>query len=285
MKERISLFIERTNLRTATAAFVFLVLGFIALIVTIDDKTWQYHTPWRSLIQTVGSLLVVTGLISIAWELLCKRSLTEEVLARAGLSNDITKAGLTTIQENFRNTTPLWNTLLADATDLIFFVCWAESWRKDYYSLLEGILRRGGKITVILPDPQHQYTVQTLSTHFGNYTLDQIVEKISRARNQYENLSKEYGCQKGLLEIWFIKRSPLFSWYRVDNKHAVFAFYAHRGYMSGAVPVPMIVVHKGGYLYDFATKEMEFLISGESEARKVFPNDQRSIETSSRSDE
>ena len=72
------------------------------------------------------------------------------------------------------------------------------------------------------------------------------------------------------MSIWLVKRTPFFSWYRIDARTVIFAFYAHRGKTS----VPSVVCRRGGHLFDFADAEFSFLLSPESGARK-FTNEEK----------
>ena len=243
------------------------IIGFILITVGTKPASESItQTRLDVILVSVGATLLSAGVLSSLWELLAKRAYTEETLKRVGLKNDVVKAGVVQFVDNFRSSEIDWGDLLGNAKELDLFVCWAYTWRNMNKEKLEGILsRKGGKIRLILPDLDDELIVKRLSHDFKGYDEEKVRQRISDAIDFFKELDSN--AASGQVEIWCISRSPQFSWYRVDTK-VIFAFSAHRGKDA----VPTIVGQQGGFLYDFAVMEFEFLFEPtQSTSRRVYP--------------
>lgn len=82
----------------------------------------------------------------------------------------------------------------------------------------------------------------------------------------FQKLHHERKNQSARVEISLVRRVPLFSWYRLDEQVAVLACYAHRQKVSA---IPTFVCRRGGFLYEFAAQEFDYLLSDVAGARRV----------------
>ena len=243
------------------------IIGFVLITMGMKKPSGSMmQTRMDVILVSVGATLLSAGMLSSLWELFAKRAYTEETLRRVGLKNDVVKAGIVQFVDNFRSAEIDWEDILVNARELDLFVCWAYTWRNMYQEKLKGIInRKAGKIRLILPDLEDDLIVKRLSHDFKDYDDEKVKQRISEAIDFFKELDSNE--ESGHVEIWCISCSPQFSWYRIDNK-VVFAFSAHRG--KDAVPV--IIGQEGGFLYDFATKEFEFLFEPtRSRSRRVYP--------------
>ncbi len=258
---------ERPGLCSVIAAMLLVITGSLLLYWSACDGCWAQWSSPRAFVQAFGALLLASGLLAVLWDLFTKRAFAEKILDLAGLARDVNAAGITQVVRSFRGKELNWHDLLNNVRSLDLFVCWAKTWRNSYQENLQAILaRKGGQITVVLPDPEDDATMSSLDNHFAGYTKDRICNEIREACDFFVKLHQDRAEHTSCLRIWLVKRAPLFSWYRIDGTTAVFAFYAHRGKTS----VPSIVCTRGGHLFDFANAELSFLLSSESGARE-FP--------------
>lgn len=260
------------SFRVVLISILLCFLGFLLIYFnTPDPSKTNSITKWQTIFCSLGSTLFAAGLISVLWDLFAKRAFAEEILARAHLSNDILKAGLIQFIDSFRSKDMDWHKLLKSTTSLDVFVCWAYTWRNQYDDLLREIISdRRGRIRIILPHPEHKPTIMNLASCFSDKNEEQIKNIIDEAIHYFEelDLDKVSGNPMNRVEVWLVGRDPKYSWYLMDN-YGVFAFYAHRGKEK----VPTLVFKKGGYLYEYACKEFEYLTSEQSNAIKVYPKD------------
>jgi len=252
--------------RTILIGILVGLLGIGLLWWTADQGRWANATSWQAFGQQLGSLFVVTGLLTLLWDLFSRRAFAQELLELTGLAACVRSAGVTKIASSFRAELE-WGELLRDARALDVFVCWARTWRNQHETHLAAILeRKGGLIRVVLPDYEHADTVAAMANHFADYDGDRVRQEIKDAVAFFKALHQSRKHKDARVEVYLVKRVPLFSWYLIDESAAVLAFYAHRAKVSS---VPALVCQRGGYLYDFAAKEFEFLSVTTNEARAV----------------
>lgn len=256
------------NFRVIIIAIFVSLFGFALIYFNTPGPSQTISfTKWQTILCSLGGTLFSVGFISILWDLAAKRAFAEEILTRANLSNDVIKAGLIQIADNFRSPEVNWHEMLKHTKTLDVFVCWAYTWRNQHQELLKEIINTpNGKIRVILPDPEHESTIQNLSNSFSGYNEQKVRDRINEAIDFFIDMDRPEGVPLNHLEIWLIDRDPKYSWYRMDNC-SVFAFYAHRGKEK----VPTLVSKKDGYLYNFSCKEFEFFFSEQSNARIIYP--------------
>ncbi len=247
-----------TNVGSVLLAVLFIATGAI-LLFGIGHSDAKGPGPWVLLLRDFGSLLVVTGVFTIIWELVGRRALFDEFWSKAQLAESIRAAGLGHVAESFR--TLDWVSLLRHATRLDIFFSYGRTWRNAHSESLEALLRRpDGRIRVVLPDPDNSEIVSELARRFQQ-TGEQVATAIREGIASFSSLRTDTAAGERL-EIWVVPFAPVFSCYRVDQK-AVFALYRHR---AGRGPVPAFVVDSGGYLYDFIREEFNVMLGG---ARRI----------------
>lgn len=69
----------------------------------------------------------------------------------------------------------------------------------------------------------------------------------------------------GSVELWFLPKCPVFSFYRFDHI-GILAMYKHQ---KGRGNVPTFVFEQGGTLYDFMRQEFDAMIKDDGLAIKV----------------
>jgi hypothetical protein len=264
----IKLLKERVTLRTLLVAFVVASLGIGLLYAAAHKDWWKNYEVWQTVVQNVGSLLLVTVVITILWELWGKRAFLDEVLAKAQVSKEIAFAGITKITDSFHHDID-WRSYFRTVNKLDIFFAYARTWRNTYTQELQEVAsREDARIRVVLPDPENEQTVIELARRF-NYTPEELRTLIREAETQFRSLRSSIGAKGAHIDIWFLPAAPLFTFYRFD-RIAILALYSH---CRERVPVPTFVCEMGGTLYDYIRKEFEAMIRQGGLARLITGED------------
>jgi hypothetical protein len=252
---------EILNLKAMVASLAAVLVGLGMLYASA--VLGEHHPRWEVVVREAGALVFVTGLLSIFWELLAKRSLANEIINKVGISRQILAAGLRKVTPNFHRDID-WPELFKDAHQIDIFFAYGGSWRAAHYEELTAFARRSGaRLRIVLPDPDDAGIVDGMARRFGK-TPAEIQERIRSSRSDFE-LTATNAVAK--IEVWYLPRSPVFSYYRFDSV-AIVALYHHKDIRA---TVPAFTFAKPGSLYDFFTDEFESMMIGDAPpARKVF---------------
>lgn len=194
------------------------------------------------------------------WDLLGKRALLDEVLAKAQLSRDIDEAGVSRITDTFQGEKLDWASYFRTVNNLDIFVSYARSWRNTHLEQLRRLARKkNARIRVVLPDPEDEQTVFELAQRF-DYTPEYLVNLIEEAKVEYDRLRFPSGAS---VEVWFLPVAQTFSFYIFDHT-AVIALYTHR---RERLPVPTLVCDQGGWLHAYVREEFDDMVGGTGLAR------------------
>jgi hypothetical protein len=195
-------------------------------------------------LREVGALLVVTGALSVFWDLRGRRALTNELLSAADLSSDITTAGLRRIVMRYLDVE--WDSLLNTANHVDLFFTYAQTWRNTHVNGLRRLVaREGTRLRVILPDRDNAALMAQLAAKFS-YTTPQLQSYIDNAESDFANLSRQAAPQ-ATVELRRTAEFPVFTYYRFDRR----CFSVLYSQASGRVEVPTFECEQGGTLYGF----------------------------------
>lgn len=238
-----------TNLRVTIAAGVVTVVGLVMLIASgtnewlLDDT----HAAWRDVASQVGSLVLVSGIATLYWDLRGKRDLITEVLARVALKEDVEVAGLTAVSVDYR-TVP-WGDYIDRAKKIDLFMAYGQSWRKTYWPNLERFAGKSShRLRLFLPDPHDTATVELLSKRF-KYEFHVTRGLIEEMATAMAALSKPNGAK---IEIYYRAGDPTFTLYKFDDL-AVATLYSNTR-KRGSVPTFTV---RGGTLGEFFDANLE----------------------------
>jgi hypothetical protein len=244
---------EVTSLRASLLLVVFSVVGVLFLWGSAKAEE-SHHLLWAALSRELGSLLLVTLVLTLLWDILGKRSFADEILAKAGLSRDLNDAGIQVITESFQDPRINWDQLFSNACHLDIFVAYASTWRNSHMNQLGRLLRRqDSRLRVILPDPGNAPIVEELAARF-QISADELQSRINDSISSFQQLNDG---NRDNVQIYLCPVAPLYTMYRFDSS-AVIAFYNHR---LGRIPVPALICNEKGYLYRHVTEEIEGLIA------------------------
>lgn len=265
MEKNTALLSERVNLRSALLALCLFVVGLLFMIWAANKTLWAQDSTWQKLVETLGTSLLVTGLITIAWDLIGKRAFAEELLSKVSMSRELMDAGIIQVVSSFQSREIDWDALFEKATDVDLLFLGSSTWRNHNFRQLEALARRKyARLRIVLPDPSETSVTAELSNRM-NIDVTKIISRTNDAIEFFQKLSKDFPQAK--IEVWLMKKSPLFSVFRFDDK-AVVSFYSHRAKL---VEVPTIICIHKGEIYNYVMGELSALFEEGSIATKIVP--------------
>lgn len=203
-------------------------------------------------LREVGALLVVTGALSVFWELRGRRALTNEVLSAAELSSDITTAGLKRIATHYLDVE--WDGLLSEANHVDLFFAYARTWRNTHAAGLRRLVaREGTRLRIILPDRDNAALIAQLTAKFS-YTTAELQDHIDNAESDFANLRRQ-AAAGATVELRRTAEFPVFSYYRLDRR----CFGVLYSQAPGRVEVPTFECEQGGTLAWFFRDQFDKL--------------------------
>jgi hypothetical protein len=244
-KEKLSLLVERVNLRLLLVATLVVGGGLVLLYISGINRYWRDAEPWQVLLRTLGSSFVVTGGLTMIWNFFGKRAFLDEILQKVGVAKELEFAGLSQITNSFYADVK-WDSLFHSVRKLDLFFAYAQTWRNSHTEQIRRVARTAGtRIRVVLPDPDDIGVVAELARRFSSRP-EEIKAKIEDAERYFVDLC-ENATTLAEIRIWLLPAAPQFSFYRFD-KSGVITLYSHRHERSA---VPSFVVERGGTLYDY----------------------------------
>lgn len=233
--------------KTVVLALVFLLVGLIVLWVS--GLEWsEANGPFSAFLSQLGGLLVATGLITIAWDLLGRRAFADEVLAKAKLSTDVVDSGLVRVTDQYLDEVE-WAELFRNVHKLDIVVAYASTWRNAHRGRLEAAARRGCRIRVFLPDYRDDDTIKVLA---GRFSMDPAALK-SKIQEAVVDIRSLPVADPASLQVYLRKGDLVFSCYRFDSR-AVLTLYSHSRERRTNVPT---FVMNGGSLFTYVYTELE----------------------------
>jgi hypothetical protein len=231
---------------------VLVALGVGLLYLSHELEGTKGPSSGDTTLREVGALLVVTGVLSVFWELRGRRALTNEVLSAAELSSDITTAGLKRIATHYLDVE--WDGLLNEANHVDLFFAYARTWRNAHVAGLRRLVaREGTRLRVILPDRDNPALMAQLAAKF-DYTTSELQDHIDNAESDFVNLSRQ-AVPLATVELRRTTEFPVFSYYRLDRR----CFGVLYSQAPGRVEVPTFECEQGGTLASFFRDQFDKL--------------------------
>lgn len=250
-RQRIS---EIVSLRAALFSLLLVLAGIGFLFLSANCEGW--HWPiCESVFREAGAFCLVTFILALWWEVIGRRSFTDELLSKIGMARDLELAGITTVAMDFRDSRIDWKDMFSSSSRLDVWIAYGSTWRNYHLAEIEEFLRQEGNLLQIaVPDLNDTRILQTLAERFSEDPA-RLQAKIQETIREFRGLANG----PGKVRIYLAKSVPLFTFYRFSNS-AVIAFYNHR---KGRLSVPTLVCRKEGTLYQYIGEEFAFLASGE----------------------
>ncbi|MHA1280759.1 MAG: hypothetical protein ACTSQ8_26730 [Candidatus Helarchaeota archaeon] len=253
------LYSERVTLHLIIIAIGLIILGF-SLIWSTTVIPWPCC---RIFIENLGASLFVPATITLIWELKAKRLFLDEILVKTQVSRDVALAGLLKITNRFHDDIE-WRKYIEKSSKIDIFFAYGRTWRGTHEEHLKTAIRNNkARIRIVLPDPNNKDIVSDLTRRFDIDKEEDLKGRIEDAVNYFKKLKAEH--EGSSVELWFLPKSPVFSFYRFDHI-GILATYKHQ---KGRGNVPTFVFEQGGTLYDFIRQEFDAMIKDNGLATKV----------------
>jgi len=252
---------ERSVLRTLVAAFGFLIVGIVFLVLANSAPAdWQ-----RILLLNVGSFVIASVVMALVFEHWQMRAVIEDLFDQARIVEQVKSAQITGFSTSFHQLP--WQELFAGSTYIDIMFAYGGTWRNAHREELSALAAvKDARIRVVLPDPEAPITINEMAERFGT-TPDELRVKIKEADMFFRELARTSGCN---VVIYYLKRSMTFTFYRF-NTHAVYTTYRHK---PGKDKVVSFVCRRGGEFYDWLRSEWYGMTEDGCKigiARQVYP--------------
>ena len=181
----------KTDLKVMKLGLWFSVGGLS--LIGLSEIELIKTTPWIvAILSQLGGLLLVTGLLSVGWEKLAKRELTEEVLEKAGLGERVRRSGLVYVGEPYADTKQ-WSSWLSGANPLEVVVAYSATWRNANRDSLRKVADTSARVRVALPDLDHDATLRPIAQRF-NISLAELRTRIREAQADFDDIFDKKAC-------------------------------------------------------------------------------------------
>lgn len=152
-----------------------------------------------------------------------------------------------------------WGELLDDAKQIDIFVHYFDTWIRNNDRLLENVLRRGGKIRIILPSHENKSLIKQIKVRFPEYDEKAIKAKVEKTKEKLDLIHEHAGT--GSLEVFEINELGYYCGIRIDNRFLILSMYDHiRDRMKIESPTFIIKLDLEKYVGEWFDKEFQGLM-------------------------
>lgn len=206
----------------------FLLPGLIFEIVAIVALG---HLPvWQNIASQIGGLLLISGGLSLFWDIRAKRVLIEETLLLADVAANLAESGVRHVGLNYKEPS-VWRGL-GEARRLVVVASHPNSWRKSVQKELEIISDRlSAHVRFVLPDPNNEQTMQMLAFR-DNESPDEAKRSVDEFIAEINGI---FARSKADFKICLSSSIPSYTAYRIDDEIVV-TLYPQASGRPSAVP-------------------------------------------------
>jgi hypothetical protein len=227
------------------------VLG-VLLLIAGERNSDSNHPIWRALLLSLGGLFVASATLSLLWEMRGRRVFAEEVLAAAGVADDVRKAGLRAISSQYLEVAD-WPDLFRNATEIDLLASWGSTWRRRYEAQWNAWIERPNvRVRVLLPDPSDAILLQHLSRRFKK-ERQYVRSRIEETASFYQGLEARAG-EGSTVAVRQIVRAPVWAYYRMGATVVVTLYPSS---LASAPGVPAMVFAGEGETGRFFREQFE----------------------------
>lgn len=230
-------------------------------LLVLSGWDWvKSEAQWAAFLSQLGGLLLATGLVTFAWELVGRRQFSRELFAMANLSTDLRESGLERVGNWMELDEPsLWTDLFRDAKEIDVLMVYSTQVIGAQRHLLIDAQKGGAKVRIFLPDPEDGVTMASLAYRF-NSDPNTLRTKVHEAMEQFQDIRAKSGVDR--LKVHLRKGPLTYACYRFDSR-VVFTLYSQSRDRQPYVPTFMV---KGGHLFDFFKGDLEALAAAKDGA-------------------
>lgn len=220
---------------------VVLVAAGVVLLAAGERTSDANHPIWRAVLLSVGGLLVASATLSILWELRGRRVFAEEVLAAAGVADDVRRSGLRAVSDDYLEVAD-WPELFRNATEIDLLASWGATWRRRFErQWIEWIKQPNVRLRVLLPDSTDTALLAHLAGRFDK-DVDYVKSRINETSGFYAGLQRT-GGENTTVEVRHIVRAPVWGYYRMG---ATVVATLYPSSLASAPGVPSMVFEDRG---------------------------------------
>lgn len=268
--KRVDLALQRLRSDRTTLGLLAAVAVVGVVLLWAGERTSDANHPiWRALLLSLGGLFVAATTLSLLWEIRGKRVFAQEVLAAAGVADDVRRSGLRAISDDYLEVAD-WPELFRNATEIDLLASWGATWRRRYErQWIEWIERPNVRLRVLLPDPSDPILLAHLARRF-NKERDYVRSRISETTSFYMDLQRTAG-ENSTVQVRQIVRAPVWGYYRMGPT-VVMTLYPSS--LASAPGVPAMVFDDRGETGQFFRAQFDLTWDETREGCRV--NDSRS---------
>jgi hypothetical protein len=234
--------------RTSLIGALVVITGGLMLWLSGAEKWVGRDTGLSTLLNQLGGLLIVTGGVSLLWELRTRREFADELFAKARLGSDVQQSGLERVSMQWLEEVA-WTDLFKATRDVEIFLSYGRTWRSNNAARLdEFVKRKGTKLSIYLPDPGNDHVMHTLALRY-DATPEKIAAEIKESARGFAALALQGKCN---VRVYYRDGDPSFACYKFNTKTVV-TLYSHKRRRGD---VPTFVLGPGS-LRDYFDKELE----------------------------
>lgn len=191
-----------------------------------------------------GSLLFVTGMFTILWELSLKRSFTRELLDLMQISRSLEASGICYFTDDCFQDIP-WKELIKKANKIDIAFLYGSTWRGTLATELNEAARDHQKsIRIILPDWKDDKLMEIISNRMDGVTSNDLKTNVETASKELEKIFKDGKASCQILKSSFDLGFAMYIFDDISIHH----IYSPLG-IKGRFP--NIVAREGGTIFAF----------------------------------
>lgn len=112
-----------------------------------------------------------------------------------------------------------WGRIIDRSTNLDIVVAYYDNWATRHGQQLKALFGRGGRVRIMMPDPDEARLLEILSaTFFPDRTPDQIRRRIVDTAAIFARLDEEAASPSARLEVLRLPRVPLYAMVVADDR-------------------------------------------------------------------
>lgn len=245
------------------------VAGGVAVFVAANFVSFVDGGPmkWSATLSALGASLMAVGALALTFELTTRRSVMKETLAATQLSDEIRTAGLTAMLSKRNDAGTHFSSRIGKSKNIDLMFVSASTWLKDNRDLLESMLKGGGRVRLLIPDPSDDALLSQLLSRFDYPDLEGLRTDVRYTFNLARNLAAQFperpvprSAGASSVRSGFAMRRlavvPTYSLYKVDHFGLI---RVHEVRKPEAKTHPVLVFSEKGHLDSFAMADFDFL--------------------------
>ncbi|GAA0115717.1 hypothetical protein [Clostridium senegalense] len=199
---------------------VILILAISGIMLLLISE-FITNNICKSLINEIGSAIVISGILGIIDEYVLKESLVELILNKMKIKEEVDRTGLEELLSGISEIN--YRYYFKDAKRNIDIVhIYGRTWTNNNIDeITERVLKSNCKVRVILVDPNSKF-VPALEEHF-KYEDGKLEKLINDVGDMWKSKHEKKKNQKkkktlGKIELYYHKGQPTNSMYRIDDR-------------------------------------------------------------------